>query len=201
MRVHPMIALIVTGALCATAVACARDNPVGPPPNPPSATPAAQSLLGGSATIIPLHRTSPLLNPIQTTRTVGVLGGTLSLPDAGLTIVVPPLAVMSPTTITVTALAGSNVAYELAPHGITFLTPLIATQDLRNTEAAAGGSINPLSLYVGYFPDVTHITTVTELLNLNVNLLSQTSTALIWHFSGYVWSSGREDTPMDGGTQ
>jgi hypothetical protein len=129
-----------------------------------------------------------------------VLGGHLSLPDAGLAVVVPPLSVVSPVTITVTALAGSDVAYEFAPHGLNFLVPLIATQSLQNTEAAAGGLIDPLTLYVGYFPDSTQITSVTELLNLRVDLFGQTSTALLTHFSGYVWASGREADPGDGGT-
>jgi hypothetical protein len=74
------------------------------------------------------------------------------------------------------------------------------TQDLSETEARLGGTVNPLSLYLGYFPNSSDITSVTELLSLQVNLPLQISTGLIWHFSGYALSSGRadENPPADG---
>src|SRR5262249_16889655 len=112
--------------------------------------------------------------------------------------VVPPLALVTPITITVTAPAGSNVAYEFSPHGTSFLVPVTATQDLSVTDAKTGGSIDPLSLFVGYFPDSTNIASVTELLSLRIDLLTQTSTVLLPHFSGYMWSSGRTSDD-DGG--
>jgi hypothetical protein len=121
------------------------------------------------------------------------LGGVLTLPSAGLTVIVPPLAVKSATKMSVTALAGSNVAYEFEPHGIKFLIPLVATQSLKGTQAQSGGLINPLSLFAGYFPDSKKITSVSELLNLNVNVLGQTSVLTIWHFSGYIIATGRSD--------
>jgi hypothetical protein len=119
------------------------------------------------------------------------LGGVLALPSAGLTVVVPPLAVLKPTQMSVTAVAGSSVAYEFEPHGIKFSVPLVATQALNGTQAQNGGSINPLSLFAGYFPDSKRITSVSELLNLNVNVLGQTSVLTIWHFSGYIIATGR----------
>jgi hypothetical protein len=144
--------------------------------------------------VVPLHRTSPLATAQSASARIGALGGQLSLPDAGLTVVVPPLSLVSNVTITVTALAGSDVAYEFSPHGLAFLVPLVATQNLQNTDARLGGVIDPLTLYVGYFPDSTQITSVTELLSLRVDLLAQTSTALLSHFSGYVWASGHDDS-------
>ena len=45
----------------------------------------------------------------------------------------------------------------------------------------------------GYYPDDTKITSVTELLNVNVDLLNQTAISTIWHFSGYIYASGRSD--------
>jgi hypothetical protein len=59
---------------------------------------------------------------------IGAFGGQLTLPSAGLTVVVPPFAVASPTRITVTAVAGNQVAYELDPHGTRLLVPLVVTQ-------------------------------------------------------------------------
>jgi hypothetical protein len=140
--------------------------------------------------VIPLQRTSSLATQSKSA-TIGILGGTIVIPSAGFSLVVPPLAVTSPVTITVTAVAGSNVAYTFEPHGLQFLLPAIATQSLVATDAGWGGSVNPLSLFVGYFPNLTNLTSVTELLNLQLNLPLQTSTALLTHFSGYVWSSGR----------
>lgn len=193
MRFGLMICLAVTAVV---ATSCAHDAPSAPSASDPRHTPSTPSnslLLANPATIVPLHRTSPLTANEQVSATIGLLGGTLRLPSAGLTLIVPPLAVTSPTTITATARAGSDVAYELAPHGLTFLTPIVALQDLHGTEAASGGLIDPLALLVGYFPNALDLTSVTELLSVSVNLLGQTSTALLWHFSGYVWSSGREE--------
>lgn len=198
MRLGPAFPLTV---LVAVTLGCAHDAPTAPtsnPRHPPPASAASNTLLPGPTTIIPLQRTAPLAANQQTSATVGLLGGTLQLPSAGLTIVVPPLAVLSPTSITVTALAGSNVAYEFAPHGRSFLVPLIAIQSLQNTEGVAGGPIDPLLLSVGYFPNSLTPNIVTELLSVSVNLLGQTATTLIWHFSGYVWSSGREESSSEG---
>src|SRR6185436_7833278 len=105
--------------------------------------------------------------------------------------------VSAPVQITATAMPGSNVAYELEPHGLRFNAPLIAIQDLRHTDAALGGPIDPFSLSVGYFPNSSTITSVTELLGVSASLFNQTATSLLWHFSGYVWSSGRDDPLPD----
>jgi hypothetical protein len=186
-------AFILAAAAVASSVSCVTDVPSSPTVPSERAPANAASNLVTPITVVPLQRTSPLATAQSASARIGILGGRISLPDAGLTVTVPPLAVVTPVTITVTAPAGSDVAYEFSPHGLAFLAPLVATQDLHNTQAQAGGLIDPLSLYVGYFPDSSHPTTVTELLNLRVDLLSQTSIALLWHFSGYMWSSGRED--------
>ena len=104
----------------------------------------------------------------------------------------PPLALASQQQITITAVAGSNVAYEFAPHGLKFNLPLVVTQSLAGTQAGANGSVNPLSLFAGYYPDSTKPTSITELLNVNLNLLNQVATFSVWHFSGYILASGRE---------
>lgn len=121
-------------------------------------------------------------------QTIGILGGTLSIPSAGVTIVVPPGALSAPTTISVTALHGSSVAYEFQPHGLRFRVPLVMTQDLRGTAAQSGGSVNPLQLTVGYFADLSDVTNVTELLGVGVQ--QHTAVTALWHFSGYIWASG-----------
>ena len=46
--------------------------------------------------------------------------------------------------------------------------------------------MSPLSLFAGYYPDSTKITSITEILNVNVNLLNQAAVFSVWHFSGYI---------------
>src|SRR5436309_274804 len=113
-------AVAVVGAV-ATLIGCQSDAPSDPrsirrAPEAPSAL-----LLTAPKSVTVLQRSTPLANSITASKTIGVLGGTLSLPGAGLVVVVPPGAVLQATTISVTALAGSNVAYEFSPHGTTFL--------------------------------------------------------------------------------
>lgn len=174
---------------------CSPNEPVAPPSAAPPA--ASQSLLGSltgvltsPVTVQPLQRTKPLASNISASAYIGPLGGTISIPGAGLTVVVPALALPSRTLVTVTAMAGSNVAYEFAPHGIKFPVPLVVTQSLTNTQAQSGGLVSPLTLKAGYFPDSSNVTSVTELLDVNVNLLSQTAVFTVWHFSGYILAGG-----------
>jgi hypothetical protein len=187
-----MAVAVVVGIVGNTS--CARDNPTAPPARltPPPGD-ASRTLFPSPVTIVPLQRVAPLAVSQQTSATIGIFGGTLALPSAGILLVVPPLAVLSPTTMTMTALAGSDVAYEFAPHGLHFLAPVLAMQTLQGTEAGVGGPRHGQPLYVGYFATGGLISSVTELLNAPVNLLGLTSTAALWHFSGYTWSSGVEE--------
>ena len=90
---------------------------------------------------------------------------------------------------------GAYLAYDMEPHGTKFLVPLVATQDLTQTDSK---SLLNLSLSLGYYTDPSHITTVSELLGVQVNLLRLTAVSTIPHFSGYIFASGREDS-FDGG--
>lgn len=186
--------------LAAAAVGAIFINACGSPESPVAPqspiTPnvaASSSLLGlSTTTVTPLQRTKPLANDLSASAYLGALGGKLAIPGAGITVVVPPLALTSTKLVTVTALAGSNVAYTFEPHGTKFLVPLVVTQDLSNTQAKSGGLVDPLSLFVGYFPDNTNILSVSELLNVNLNLLNQTAVFTVTHFSGYIVASGRQ---------
>ena len=193
MRLRTLTTLAIAAVSTFTAAGCGSDSPVAPPAATPAPTTASHSLLGSllgqPRTITPLLRTTPLASDQTASAYIGILGGVLSLPGAGLTVVVPPGAVFQTTLFSVTARAGSNVAYEFSPHGLNFLTPLIATQDLHGTQVQSG-LVNPVSLKLGYFPNANNVTSVTELLGVNVNLLGLTSTATIWHFSGYIYASG-----------
>jgi hypothetical protein len=196
MHPHSWKVVVAVVAVVGT-ISCARDNPTAPPSQIAVPHTASSTLFPSPVIIVPLQRVTPLTTNQQVSATIGIFGGTLTIPNAGLTLVVPPLAVLSPTTITATALAGSSVAYEFAPHGLQFMAPVVATQSLVGTQAGAGGPLFGQPLYVGYFASSGLISSVTELLNAPVNLLGVTSTAILWHFSGYTWSSGREGEPAD----
>ena len=189
---------LTTFAIAAAAmfVAACSDAPSEPQPQQNIAATDTRSdalldLLGSqrTTTITPLLRTTPLANDIVVTKTIGVLGGTIVLPGTGLTLVVPPLAVAKATNFKITARKGTYLAYDMEPHGTKFLVPLIATQDISQTNAR---SLLNLSLSLGYYTDPSKITTVSELFSVQLDLLKLTAVSTIPHFSGYIWASGRE---------
>lgn len=161
---------------------------------PPLASAGAnRSLL--PATVNVVNRDQPLASSLSASAVIGAFGGRLSLPGAGLSVVVPAFAIASPTRITVTAVAGRQVAYEFEPHGIRFLVPLQVTQALTGTSAMRGGLL-PKPLIAGYFADPSDLDPlagtgiVTEILGTSVSLLTKSVTFPIWHFSGYLVATG-----------
>ena len=144
--------------------------------------------------VVGLKRTAALPAPITVTQVIGSAGGTLRIPEAGVTVTVPAGALASPTTISMTALAGSLVAYDFAPHGITFARPLEFSQSLSGTNASL---LSVPSLKLGYYPDDSLLSgtgaLVSELIDGSVDLLGWRFNARIPHFSGYILSCGRAD--------
>lgn len=194
MRATSLARSTATLAVALVIAGCAMSEGPASPARAPVAAPAGSSsatLLSSPITVTPLERTTALASPITVSKTIGILGGTISVPGAGLTVVVPALAVTSNTQFSVTALAGTAVAYDFAPHR-TFGVPLVLTQDLHNTQVQTG-LVNPLALFAAYFPDANNITSVTELLNVGVSLQSLTATFTVTHFSGYLVAGGRSD--------
>jgi photosystem II stability/assembly factor-like uncharacterized protein len=186
------------GLLAAVALMAACSGEPATAPASQSSAPASAplpDLLGvlSSLQLAPtLQRTTPLASDITVTKTIGALGGTLSIPAAGVTVTVPAGALSSPTLITMTARAGSLLAYDFAPHGITFAKPLTFSQSLSGTSATL---LNVPFLKLGYYTDPNLLGSVfalvSELINGSTNLLSWTFTAPINHFSGYVVACGR----------
>lgn len=136
-----------------------------------------------------LGRRVPLGRAVTTSAAIGPAGGTLTLPSAGLRLVVPPGAVSSLVTFRVTALPGDAIAYEFAPHGITFHVPLQLQQGLSQTTWLPG-----LTMRGGYFKDPKQVDTrtrkaqVDELfpaLRVGGNAILE-----IRHFSGYLIAMG-----------
>lgn len=163
---------------------------------PMAQTDAQGNLLGGllggvqSLLLAPLHRTTPLAQNVTWTFTVGPAGGTSSNSAVGLTIVVPPNAVSSTKTITVTALAGSPVAYGFSH--MEFKKKIYLTQNLSGTSV---GLLNSLFLKGGHFSGSTPtyvggLALLDEVVSGLVLPWTQTVTIGVNHFSGWILVSG-----------
>jgi hypothetical protein len=87
---------------------------------------------------------------VRVSKTIGAEGGTISVPQTGLTIVFPEGAVSSPLTITVTS-DDKYVAYKMEPAGTQFLKDVTVTQQLSLTEVA--GSLLRNQLFAAYIAD------------------------------------------------
>ena len=170
---------------------CARD--AAAPVEPTTAVPSKPSAaLFGLVPVRGLTRNTPLGQDLSVTAVIGKTGGTITIPEAGLTLVVPPGAVSSDTKFTATALAGRLVAYEFEPHGTSFTVSLQFRQDLRKT-SLFGALTSPL-LDGAYFTDKDKlfdeagVALAKEVLPATTDLLRSRVTFPINHFSGYLVS-------------
>lgn len=179
---------------------CARDAATPFEPNASSSISGTTSTeqFQQSATLLGLlpvrgvTRVVPLEQDIAVSAVIGPDGGTISIPDAGLTLVVPPGAVTSSTNFTATALAGRLVAYEFEPRGTKFPVSLRFTQDLQKVSLL--GVVTAPVLDGAYFTDITKLNqnlgraAVSEILPATVDLLRLRVGFPINHFSGYLIS-------------
>jgi len=191
----------VIGFAVATALvfsACS-DNGVTAPVAPVASEQSASNLLGlggllGLTTVAPITRTTPLANDVSWSFTVGSGGATSSNASVGLTVSVPSGALSTPTTITVTALQGSAVAYRFEPHGLVFAKKVTLTQKLQGT--SAGSQLLPM-LSGAYFANDADLlgnglALVSEIISGLLNPLTKTFSFPIEHFSGYLVASGNK---------
>ena len=192
-------------ALALTLVGCSADEVASPTQMKAVPADAQSGLLGGVlgtvtgvlnlTTADAVQRTKPLAAPITVTKEIGYYGGTLSIPEAGVTVTVPRGALLRTTTITMTARAGSLLAYDFSPTGTTFYKPLVFNQSLNGTNVTL---LQVPLLRLGYYSDpglLGEVTaTVSELLGGVTDLLGWTFTAPINHFSGYLVICGRSDS-------
>jgi hypothetical protein len=134
---------------------------------------------------------------VRVSKTIGPLGGTISIPETGLTVAFPVGAVTAPITITITA-DEDYVAYKMDPAGTTFLKDVLVTQSLAKTELG----LRPLrtQLFAAYIADdrlkLSGNVPVLEILPTET-IFSAVSplipTAQVWiirHFSRYMLASG-----------
>lgn len=149
-------------------------------------------LLGGVNSLLfqPLERNTPLASNVSWTFTAGPSGGFTSNSSVGLTVSIPPGALTSTTTFTVTALAGAPVAYRFEPH-VDFSKTVYLTQDLSGTSA---GVLNSLLLKGAHFPGSAPAYTSGGLAIVDEIVpgltLSGKLTFGVTHFSGWIGGAG-----------
>jgi hypothetical protein len=165
--------LIAPVLLLVVALACSDRTPTSVPVAP---APDA-SLIGGLLGATGLLKCSNLPYA-SNTKTIGALGGSISAGPH--TLVIPPGALLTPTTITMTAPTGLGVnAVKFQPEGLRFITPAVLTMSYANCSLL--GKLLPKR--IAYTDDNLNI--ISYLLSLD-NLLSKYVTGKVNHFSDYV---------------
>ena len=134
---------------------------------------------------------------VKVSKTIDQSGGTISIPETGLTLSFPAGAVSAPVTITITA-DESYVAYKMEPTGTQFLKDVTATQQLNTTTIFGSPLRSPL--YAAYIADdsvslsgrvpVLEIEPGTTIFSVLSSLLPQAHVWTIRHFSRYMLASG-----------
>src|SRR6266853_1513988 len=165
--------LIASALFLTVALACTDRTPTSVHAGP---TPDA-SLIGGLLGATGLLRCSNLPYA-SSTKTIGPLGGSISAGPH--TLVIPPGALLNPTTITMTAPTGLGVnAVKFQPEGLRFITPAVLSMSYSNCSLL--GKLLPKR--IAYTDDNLNI--ISYLLSLD-NLLSKYVTGKVNHFSDYV---------------
>ena len=183
----PALALAVAGLT----VACA-DAPTAPRA-PGAASAPRLEVVSPAVSADVLTRTTPVADTITTVLRVDGNGGKYTVPG-GLKIDVPAATFRDPITLTVKTLPGDLVAYEFFPHGLVFKKPLAMQQDLRGTTWAGK---NTSTFEVGYFESTADLSWATskamvkEFLKATVDTKGQRMVFDVFHFSGYLMSTGR----------
>lgn len=187
----PRFAILVAAAIV---VACGSEQALLSPQLDGSAPLGVVADTAG-APVLPVSREIPLARQERWSFDVGPEGTVVNHSSTGLTITVPPGALAANTHITVTALKGGPIAYQLEPHGLQFAVPLQLRQSLRGAKIPRG-TLSSAPLVVGYFADdalttdpVTGQARVVEILPLLVDVKGQAAILSIHHFSGYTVAS------------
>lgn len=139
-----------------------------------------------------VKRHGALPRDIRVSAKIGSAGGTIRIPEAGLTVTFARGAVAKTTTISVTAKRGNAIAYEFAPHGLVFAAPVTIHQDFKNTGAGRAAAAAAVG---GYYPNPASL----DLVNASAEVSELRPTSFdgtrisfpIEHFSGYILTSGR----------
>lgn len=161
---------------------------------------ADTSLVAAADTVFVLKRLAPLALDISASAEIGPDGGTLRIADAGVVVDFPAGAVATPTTVTMTAKSGWDVAYEFEPHGITFAVPVVVTQQINGTLAQKHPKLVPTlqGTYFGTSLDSSFVdpyklfARAVESRHATYDASTRALRFTVEHFSGYLVSSGRQ---------
>src|SRR3989441_11306575 len=165
--------LVAPVLLLVVALSCTDRTPTSVPAAP---APDA-SLIGGLLGPTGLLKCSNLPYA-SSTKTIGPLGGSISAGPH--TLVIPPGALLNPTSITMTAPTGLGVnAVKFQPQGLRFTAPAVLTMSYANCSLL--GILLPKR--IAYTDDNLNI--ISYLLSLD-NILSKRVTGKVNHFSDYV---------------
>lgn len=190
-RLSPRLArtLLFVGAagLALGTAACTTDGPTSLPSQTASFAKSAGGN-GGLATEVTALAWTKAAKERTASAVIGKAGGELKIPS-GARLVVPPGAVSANVTFRVTQVAGTLVAYDFEPHGITFAVPLVLEQPINGTNFES--FINP-KLQGAYFKDVKQLNQTTGKAIVDEFRPTVLSVDRKWirfsidHFSGYI---------------
>ena len=161
--------------------------------------PADTALINpGIDTVLVLKRPFYLPNDVSASADIGPEGGEINISATGGKIDFPAGALRERTHITMTAKAGWNVAYEFEPHGISFDKPVKIQQDLKLTLIYRTNEAKNLT--AGYYSRDLNgsfldpwkfFARVSELRHVDLDKANpRVAKFYIYHFSGYLMSSG-----------
>jgi hypothetical protein len=184
---------ILSAFVIGSCAASSDAGPLGPLGQSPDATPNASSGVALKA----LWWKDWERPVVQVSKTIDASGGTISIPETGLTMSFPQGAVAAPITITVTSDA-QYVAYKMEPAGTQFLQDVTVTQSLATTEVAGQPLKNQIS--AAYIADdnvsLRGMVPVSEIMPSYTTFSSGSPPIplfhvwIIKHFSRYMLASG-----------
>jgi hypothetical protein len=187
---------VVLAAMVAMAATACSDAPQQSQLSPQAPALASSRTATFEATV---QRRTPLATDITRSIVVSDNGGTIEIPEAGLRVDVPSGALPKSAgtiRISVTAFAGSQLAYEFSPAGTQFVRPLRFQQDL-NYVTLDPRMLSKSRPSISYFKsrsdldETQGVAATYESLFSSFDLSGHTVKADVWHFSGYVVAWGR----------
>jgi hypothetical protein len=176
---------------------CSDSGVFGPDPLPesPTLSDAPRSVGGLELKALWWKDRQKTVAPVS--QTIGVLGGTITIPETGLSISFPAGAVAAPITITITPDA-DYVAYKMEPAGTQFLAPVVVIQSIPYTELDGRQLTKPL--FAAYIADdklslsgnvpVSELEPAQTIFSPLDPLIPQSHVWIIRHFSRYMLASG-----------
>jgi hypothetical protein len=196
----PFFRSLITALGAVILVSCAEPGLTGPsiPTDVASGRQSSGSLgkvgLDADLRLQALWWKKSLKHTVTVSKTIGSSGGTITIPETGLTVSFPSGALLDPLTITITA-DDKYVAYRMEPSGTRFLKDVTVTQQL-NTTQLFGSSLKS-QIFAAYISDdniklsgkvpVLEIEPSTTIFSQS---LPQAQVWVIRHFSRYMLASG-----------